>query len=174
MTLSFFCQINQTWSQMEADIFSYMQIVWSVFYVAYFSRKGAPKSPSLTFEKSIGENSNFPNFWATWTICTPNQSWEHSRFKFDMKKYDLLQKKYAKINFFMISPHFRWDSFFHNENFSKNYICIPNFFLHPRVQKTLNYNYTKFYTPNFITDKVTSISKRNCPIAHLTENEVKL
>ena len=117
---------------MEADIFSYMQIVWSVFYVAYFSRKGAPKSPSLTFEKSIGENSNFPNFWATWTICTPNQSWEHSRFKFDMKKYDLLQKKFAKINslmiFFMNSPHFRWDSFFRNENFSNNYISTPHFF----------------------------------------------
>ena len=35
------------------------------------------------------------------------------------------------------------------------------FFLHQRVQKTLNYNYTKFDTPNFITDKVTSISKRD-------------
>ena len=163
---------------MEADIFSYMQIVWSVFYVAYFSHKGAPNSPSLTFEKSIGENSNFPNFWATWTICTPNQSWEHFRFKFDMKKYDLLEKKVCKnqffYDFFMILPHFLWDSFFRNENFSNNYISTPIFFLHPRVQKTLNYNYTKFYTPNFITDKVTSISKRNCPIAHLTENEVKL
>ena len=163
---------------MEADIFSYMQIVWSVFYVAYFSRKGAPKSPSLTFEKSIGENSNFPNFWATWTICTPNQSWEHSRFKFDMKKYDLLQKKYAKINFFMIFLWFRLIfgeiHFFVTKIFRTIIYPPPIFFLHPRVQKTLNYNYTKFYTPNFITDKVTSISKRNCPIAHLTENEVKL
>ena len=50
---------------MEADIFSYMQSVWSLLYVEYFARKGAPKSPTLTFKKSIGENPNFGNFWAT-------------------------------------------------------------------------------------------------------------
>ena len=40
----------------------------------------------------VCENSIFPNFWAIWTICTSNQSWENSKFKFDMKKYNLLWK----------------------------------------------------------------------------------
>ena len=77
------------------------------------------------------------------------------------EKVSFVMKNLMKIRFFMISPHFRWDFFFRNSNFSENFIYTPQFFFHPRVQKMINYNYTKFDTPNFITDKVTSISKRD-------------
>ena len=41
-------------------------VLWmELFYVAYFAQKGAPKLPSLTFKKSIGENPNFGDFGAT-------------------------------------------------------------------------------------------------------------
>ena len=61
-------------------------------------------------------------------------------------------KYLVKIKFFLILPHFRWDCFFRNSNFSKNFIYTPHFFFHPRVHKIINYKYTKFDTPNFATD----------------------
>ena len=70
---------------------------------------------------------------------------------------------YIKVGgnqFFMISPNFRRDFFFRNENFSKFFINNPQFFFHPHVHKITNYKYIDFYTPTLTTDKVTSISKR--------------
>ena len=43
-------------------------------------------SPQKIISILVPENPNLANFWAIWTICTSNQSWEHSQFKFDMNK----------------------------------------------------------------------------------------
>ena len=94
-------------------------------------------------------------FWAIWTICIPNESWEHSEFKFDMKKYNLLWKIWRKSNFFLISPHFWWDCFFRIENFSKKFIYTPHFFFHQLVQNKLKDKVMKFDTPTFITHRMT-------------------
>ena len=52
ITVSIFTQIKQTWFQMKADIFTYLQTPWIFPYIAYFACKRAPKSPSLTSKKS--------------------------------------------------------------------------------------------------------------------------
>ena len=69
-------------------------------------------------------------------------------------------KNCAKNQLFMISPHFRWDFFFRNSNFSKNFIYTPQFFFHPRVHKMINYKYTKFGIPTLTTQRMTSDQTR--------------
>ena len=73
ITLSFVTQINQTWSQMIDWVFIYMWRLWNQSHVSYFARKGAPKSPSLTAKKIIGENltfTNIGNMYIKWKLRT--------------------------------------------------------------------------------------------------------
>ena len=41
-------------------------------------------------ETSVVENQNLVIFCHTSTICISNESWDHSKFKFDIRSYDLL------------------------------------------------------------------------------------
>ena len=50
-------------------------------------------------ETSVGENHNFVIFSLISTICISNQSWDHSKFKFDIRSYDLLFKIMWKNDF---------------------------------------------------------------------------
>ena len=47
---------------------------------------------TLTKWTSVGENQNLVNFCHISTICISNESWDHSKFKFDIRSYDLLFK----------------------------------------------------------------------------------
>ena len=63
-----------------------------LYSFAVRGRRSHLLSPRKIISFSVYENPNFVNFWVIWTICTSNQSWEHSEFKFDMKKCHLLWK----------------------------------------------------------------------------------
>ena len=50
-------------------------------------------------ETSVGENQNLVIFCHISTICISNESSDHSKFKFDIRSYDLLFKIMRKNDF---------------------------------------------------------------------------
>ena len=103
---------------------------------------------------------------------------------FYMKRYNLFWKIMRKSTFSWFCLIFgdRFFSNFWNSNFYKHkrdpthtlyFFPLCNVFWRSPTTITPNLTLLTRSAPNFITDKVTSISKCNCSIAHLTENEVK-
>ena len=90
-----------------------------LYSFAVRGRRSHLLSPRKIISFSVYENPNFVNFWVIWTICTSNESWEHSEFKFDMKKCNLLQKIGQKSFFLRFCLIFGGIFFFETQIFRK-------------------------------------------------------
>ena len=85
------------------------------------------------------------NFSPTWTICISNESWNHSEFIFDVKKYycvwNFLKKLDFKKNFFSIFEEKKISI----ANFLKNFFYNPPIFFLRMILNTKNGNYMKVW-----------------------------
>ena len=89
------CRGYQSWQILFLTSFSICRAFEKspmLYSFAVRGRRSHLLSPRKIISFSVYENPNFVNFWVIWTICTSNESWEHSEFKFDMKKCNLLWK----------------------------------------------------------------------------------
>ena len=122
-----------------------------------------PKWPTLTTEicqLSVQQFLKIRHFWPTWTICTSNESWEHSEFKFDIKNTIYYEKNCIKRVFQNFRLIFYGIFFFETQNFWKFLYTTPkifiiHLFLRPKMEITW-----RFDTPNFIPDKTASLQSR--------------
>ena len=68
------------------------------------------------------------HFCPTWTICTSNESWKHSTFKFDIKNRTCYKKICEKSVFQNFCPIFD-QIFFSKLEFFKKFIIQPPIFM---------------------------------------------
>ena len=129
-------------------IFIYLLRLWKPSYVAYFVRKGVPKSPRKNHRRKsdLHQYRQYVHQMKAENILNSNLTW----------KSRICYIKVGGNQFFMISPNFRQDFFFRNENFSKFFINNPQFFFHPHVHKMLNDKYMRFDNPSHLIHRMPS------------------
>ena len=87
-------------------------------------------------------NGNFP---PTWTICISNESWNHSEFIFDVKKYYCVWNFLKKLDFKKIFFSIFDGKKISIANFSKIFFYNPPIFFRRMILNTENGNYMKVW-----------------------------